>query len=392
MNKFRAFARNIVETLVYLLSLFSNRDSKIMVFGSWFGTKMADNSFYFLKYLVDHDFDQDYRLIWIGKSSLREEVESQFHGRVAFYERNSFATFRLLMKAKYGFVSNGMTDLGTLVPNGKMVLVQLWHGFPFKKIGADMPQDHREGSHLFDKFSYYLSTSELMTDRILTAFRNYGISREKIINSGQPRDSIFFDTKKSPQIKSELRNSMGIPDDAFVVSYLPTFRDSNSSTFSFMGIGEEFEAQLAKKNIFIIEKRHHFRFDEYKMQSEGNILQASDDIDTQNLLIATDLLITDYSSVYADFMFLDRPIIHYLYDGDYYLKSDRGLYTQGLSTTFAGPTITDQSELIDYILNHTEKDFLSQQRHQLNALVNQYSAKEAGEIIVGRLGISRGKS
>ncbi|MFD1466124.1 CDP-glycerol glycerophosphotransferase family protein [Lapidilactobacillus mulanensis] len=390
ITKIKKYSRDVIQSVIYFMSGFSHRNPKRIVFGSWFGTKLADNSLYFLDYLVQKKYDENYELVWIGDEKLRQEVLERFDGKVAFCRRNAMSTFRVLLGAKYGFVSNGMSDLGTLVPNKNMSLVQLWHGFPFKRIGADMPTDPNEGNQVFDEFSYFLSTSEVMTKRLLTAFKNYGITENKLIKSGQPRDRIFYDHERSRIIKNELLEKLHIPRGAFVVSYLPTFRDSNSASFSFRNLGSEFEEQLQHANIFIVEKPHHFRAQEYHVSSSANIIEAPDSIDTQHLLIITDLLVTDYSSVYADFLYLNRPIIHYLYDGDYYVNNDRGLYNKNVEATFGGPVIKDEKTLIDFVLNHSDKDFQDVKRNQLNSIVNQYSAQNSGEIIAEKLGLVRG--
>ncbi|WP_261806922.1 CDP-glycerol glycerophosphotransferase family protein [Lapidilactobacillus luobeiensis] len=387
---FKKKMRSALETIIYFCCGFKKRDNQVLVFGSWFGTKAADNSYYLLRYLVDQGFAKSYRLVWIGQDSLRNQIQRDFHGAVAFYPRNSFAAFRILQVAGYGFVSNGMTDLGSIVPNRRMKVVQLWHGFPFKKIGADMSSDPHEGNHVYDQFTGYLSTSPLMTTRILSAFRNYGISEAQVIKAAQPRDMVLVDQSVKPDISKRIRKSLGIPENAFVVSYLPTFRDRNSSTFAFASLGAEFDQKLKDKNIYIIEKRHHFRFREYEVQNYDHIVQASDEVDTQELLIATDLLVTDFSSVYADFLYLDRPILHYFYDGDYYLKNDRGLYAKDVADIAAGPIVYQEEILIKYLIDHDSQDFEVEKRHQLHRLVNAYPVEESGKTIMDRLGLFGG--
>lgn len=388
---FKKSVRAILETIIYFVCGFRKRDKHILVFGSWFGTKATDNSYYLLKYLVKHGFSRNYKLIWIGQENLAEQIQQAFDGNVEFYLRNSVRTFLMLQKAGYGFVSNGMADLGTLVPNRRMKVIQLWHGFPFKKIGADMSSDPREGSHVYDRFTGYLSTSPLMSERILSAFRNYGIKESQIIKAAQPRDLILVDTDHQNEVSNRIKQSLGVPQNAFMISYLPTFRDGNSSTFAFSSLGSKFDQDLREENIYIVEKRHHFRYQEYALENYDHIVQAPDSIDTQELLIATDLLVTDFSSVYADYMYLNRPILHYFYDGDYYFKNDRGLYAASVTDIAAGPIVYDEASLVDYLLNYKSRDFEDQKRQRLHQLVNNYPITESGQTIVKWLGLVEGE-
>lgn len=78
------------------------------------------------------------------------------------------------------------------------------------------------------------------------------------------------------------------------------------------------------------------------------IFSVGNHIDTQELLLICDLLITDYSSCYIDFLHCNKPIIHYLFDGEYYQKNDRGLY-YSFKDVAAGPIIYDEAELISNI-------------------------------------------
>jgi CDP-glycerol glycerophosphotransferase len=81
-------------------------------------------------------------------------------------------------------------------------------------------------------------------------------------------------------------------------------------------------------------------------------------VDTQELLVCTDLLITDYSGCYFDYLLIDRPVIHFAYDREYYTKSDRGLYFD-LDEAAAGPVV----ECFHSLCENIEQDLLRPERH-----------------------------
>lgn len=382
MHKFLKFGADILRDIVYLISGIQSRNDKILVFGSWWGDKVADNAYYYLNELLTKEYSKDLLFVWIGKEAVRKDVIEKFHGKVKFSRINSLDSFRYISKAKYGFTCNGNADLGRFIPNKNMKVVQLWHGFPFKKIGADMPGFSNEGRSMVSFASYFLSTSEVMTKRLKSAFRNYGITEDNIIKAGQPRNMGLY---YSQNVKKELN----IPSDKKIITYLPTFRDNVENTFSFNDLSGEDKIKLMKKNIVIIEKPHHFKFNE---AYPDNILvkQAPDRIDTQKLLAVTDVLVTDFSSVYADFLYLNRPIIHFLYDGDFYQNCDRGLYCNSFSDESGGAIIYSNEELIKSIISSLsgENDIWEQKRKTLHHVINYYPLENSVDVISKKIGLS----
>ncbi|WP_367371031.1 CDP-glycerol glycerophosphotransferase family protein [Pediococcus parvulus] len=379
----RNFAK-VIRPIMFFFSGFFKKDPKMIVLGAWWGDKLADNSFYYLKDLLTKDYSKTYKFVWIGKSNLKKQVESSFSGRVKFCKINSLKSLVFIAKAKYGFVSNGTADLGRFVPNKDMIIIQLWHGFPFKRIGADMRGASNEGNKAFEFYSFYLSTSEVMTTRLLSAFRNYGIDRKKIIETGQPRNLALYEN-------SELRKKLNIADNKRIVTYLPTFRDNSDKTFEFANMDKNLLLMLEKNNIVVLEKPHHHKYK--KMANEQNtsvIIHVDDKVDTQKLLKITDILITDFSSVYADYLYLDRPIVHFLFDGLDYLNNDRGLYEQNFDEEFAGPIVFNIEKVIQLIINKNELEKYSYKRETLKNRINQYSVKDSTNIISKKVGIDNG--
>src|SRR5690606_3485094 len=109
----------------------------------------------------------------------------------------------------------------------------------------------------------------------------------------------------------------------------------------------KFNEYLHKNNILLVIKRHPF--DKTHFQSLSNIKDYSDNIvDVQELLVCTDILITDYSSVFFDFSLTNRPIIFYAYDYNEYLENCRGMYFDYYKEML-GPFARNESELLHLI-------------------------------------------
>ena len=109
---------------------------------------------------------------------------------------------------------------------------------------------------------------------------------------------------------------------------MPTFRDKTSEVFSFCDpeIATSIGKIAEENNFMLIEKAHAKSGYKQEINLASNHIYRMPTEDAQVLLGGADVLITDYSSCFFDFMIREKPIIHYVYDFEYYKNKDRGLY------------------------------------------------------------------
>lgn len=360
--------KNKIKTIIYYISKFSKRDSNRIVFGSWFGERLSDNSFSIYKEYIRSNKNK--KLIWIGNKHLKEEFISQFGNEknVIFLKRNSLRAYFEILRSSLFFVNHGYSDIGTFnLTNGGKV-VQLWHGYPIKRIVADSIISEEKEKYIFDQYDFFICSSSEEKKRFLSAFRNKGISEEKTVLVGKPRnDELFIDSKKET-----IRKKLDIQNCWKIVTYIPTFRN-DGSFFSFANLDEVLKQFLRDNKIIILEKQHFATKNVSEFFNTDDTVRIIQDIEVQDLLTISDLLITDFSSVFADFCLLDKPIIHFLFDGKKYLKNDRGLY-ESLGLDFCGPIVSSPEELIkDYLLNELTMDTFKEIRRQRNFKFNEYN-------------------
>jgi len=177
-------------------------------------------------------------------------------------------------------------------------------------------------------------------------------------------------------------------DGCRIVVYMPTFRNSpnagrQNTSFSFFHLSgnESFLQYIEQNNIIIVEKAHHV----CQVRDELGNNRASDrivylkDVSAQELLCSADLLVTDYSGAFFDFLILDRPIIHFLYDYDYYRTKDRGLYYDK-EEVLAGEEATDQEQLIQAIKKNMEHpELYSERRKMIRDTYLEYDSAQSCE-------------
>ena len=152
------------------------------------------------------------------------------------------------------------------------------------------------------------------------------IKKEKIINYGYPRVKYLLDNKDNEKLKQTIREKVGINKAKKVVLYLPTWRDYNYGKQeeqydrSYILNIKELQKKLGEK-YEVIEKNHTF------LQGNDKEMMHNTNIETQELLLIADFLITDYSSVMFDGFGMEIPVLIYSNDFEKYQKS-RGVYIE----------------------------------------------------------------
>lgn len=332
--------RLLIKYIVMYLSMLMPRNKEMYVFGAWLGEKYADNT----KALFEcAQKRKKIRTIWISKNKdVVEEVRNL--GYEAYYYA-SLKGIAVSLRAKYVFVTNGISDVNHAFM-GNAVFINVWHGVPLKKIGYDdsyarnwdsVPRKIRDGIvNVALGREYVVATSETIASLYESAFRR---PKEQILCLGQPRNDVFFKPREKQWFQGKK-----------IILYAPTHRKEGKEI---MPLSKMF--QLDKWNSFcetydyylVIKKHFYHKEEQEHLEQYKRILDVTGQtFDTQLLLMETDILITDYSSIYIDYMLLNRPILFYAYDYETYLKEDRQMYFQYENVT-PGPICTTDSQLLE---------------------------------------------
>ncbi|MBQ9263689.1 MAG: CDP-glycerol glycerophosphotransferase family protein [Clostridia bacterium] len=352
-------SRNIHKLLSKKRYNCKKRDFHTWVFGEWFGTRCCDNCLYLANHVAATR--PEIRVVWIAK---KQTDTRSLASAIQVVEMDSPKAIRLLQSAgvfimNQGFVDFTENDAFEYYFSGALT-INLWHGMPWKKIGNDMvppsqPIKRRYSEWLLKTYGaqYYLSVSGEMTRIMKSAF---GVEKNRIIEAGYPRNTLFYHEQAMNECRHSLLETIaqktGTQPER-ILAYMPTFRDKQAGTFSFQAMDRpaELQALLEAHNAVIIEKAHFVNRDRADLRPVSNRVIAMNDIAAQELLAAADMLITDYSSCFFDFLATDRPILHYVYDYDDYAHHDRGLYF-GLDEVACGDTPQTQEALLAAIQDH----------------------------------------
>jgi len=349
------------------------KDNNLWIFGAWFGEKYNGNSKFLFEYVNENH--PEIRAVWITKNekTLKLIKEKGFE----VYKMNSLNAHVLSLRASVCIVSHSVfSDLNLFITR-KTKIVQLWHGTPLKRIHYDagfgvkslslkdkllMTFFPHLNEELKEDFSVLTAPSLEAKEKFSSAFH---LEENRIKITGYPRNDGLFDG-----IKSKYGNFSGI--------YLPTFRDN--SEFDIFGYDfdlSKIENTLTRLDIDLYIQVHPY--DDINNKTLEKIQLDSDHIhcvtfdDLYSNLKYFDFLITDYSSVYFDYLLLERPIIFAPFDYENYTKGDRELYYDYPKVT-PGPKAKNWNDLIFFIEEaKVNPDKYSKDILNIKNMFNEYS-------------------
>ena len=325
----------------------------------------------FLFNLFNHTQVEDNRISFIidSRESFKgnlDYIKKEFEKRGSFEfhffykDKLSFNAFKKLAGSRYIFLNDNFFPMAFMKFSPDTSIVQLWHApGASKKFGGSVDIGSREIlKGISENTDYLIVTSKDIEDYYAEAFQ---ISKNKIKALGIPRMDYYFENHDLNKLKADFCERHNVSQDKKIILYAPTFRDEEkyNNVFNFLDL-EKFNEVLG--NEYALALRLHPKIkDFYKadISSNGKYVDVSDFESEQELMLISDMLITDYSSIMIEYCVLDKPIIFFTYDLDSYLTSERGFYYD-FESTVPGPIVYGTDELIDIIKNDDfDKDKIS---------------------------------
>lgn len=359
---FRVFARGSRDKVYHLKMTmdapFAHVDEKKVYFQTFSGRGYSDSPKALFEYMHSSPEYADYHFVW----SFREPEKYQFLSD----ERTSVVKYRSkkdnieLRTSKFWISNYRMLDYQ--IPENNQIYVQCWHGTPLKRLGYDLDASDNSMNSIQEirdkyrtdaaKFSYILSPSPFCTEKFASAWNLSKTGQTyKIIEEGYPRNDRLINTTDSE--RKSLREMLGVTNKKTIL-YAPTWRDNQHTSGTGYTYKTELDFDRLRKELGdeykVLFRAHYlvansFDFAKYK----DFVVDVSDYSDINELYIASDILITDYSSVFFDYANLKKPIIYFMYDLEQYGKELRGFYIS--LDELPGPIVEKEEDLISAIRN-----------------------------------------
>lgn len=334
IKEFLKFLRTI-----NLLKSFSNIfksciNKRIVCFGSMMGKQFIDNPKYLFLYL---NSNSNYKCYWFTSS--REVFNELKKKGFSVVYNFSFKAIKILKRAGYIITAWGLTvDFLPISFSKESVIVLTWHGHQFKKIFADIGSPARN-PNIYD---YLISPSKNINKYLTSAFQ---IDSSKIIVTGLPRNDMLFHVKE--KFKKIIKNRYNISKNfKRIILYAPTFRKQHLIA-KFPLSKKDFKdlSNYLRETGTLLICKSHFANKIVLYERSPNIIVIDKFTDIQELIIISDLLITDYSTIFFDFILMQKPVILFPYDLEEYIKFP-GLYHK-LDEITVGPIAKNGNELIE---------------------------------------------
>jgi len=301
----------------------------VILYETVYGASMTGNPYAMFRRLVELE-GRNFIHVWVVNDPKTFDTKGyERRANVIFIRRNSAQYAYYLTAAKY--LINNVTFSPYFIKKEAQVYINTWHGTPLKMMGKDTPGSPAEIRNVQRNFfqADYLMMPNAHTARVLlSSYDLTDVYPGKIIEEGYPRIDATVHTDRATFIHDELSKVIDIDITKKIVLYAPTWRgtvgmEANVTT-ELQAIAEQIQAALPSTHQLVL-KVHPFVYQFVSDVPELRQICVSENIDANELLAATDILITDYSSIFFDFYVTNKPIILFVYDYEDYVRQ-RGLY------------------------------------------------------------------
>lgn len=356
--------------LRYYLNLPINEEA--ILYESYHGKNMTCNPYAIFKSLIeDPNFSHMYHIWALNDTNTLYAKEFEHHPRVKFVRVHSKEYLKALAQCKY--LINNVTFPPYFQKRKGQVYINTWHGTPLKTLGKDMAGvigQHANIQRNFLHSDYLLQPNEYTAKIIVDSHDLNGIYEGNIVVEGYPRMDLTLNCKKN------IKEILGIDNAKQVILYAPTWRGEvnrvSNIAEEIIKIVHQLAAELPSDCVLLL-KVHTLIYKQFKTIDGLPVIFVPDWVDTNELLSVVDVLVTDYSSIFFDYLITKKPIIFFVYDRVLYEK-ERGLYLE--LDKMPGPLCYSVQEVIEKIKNadRVREEYQS----ALQSFADTYSYKDDG--------------
>ena len=352
----------------------------VIMFESSNGRNYTGNPRYIYEEMVRQGLDNEYNCVW----SLTD-TNIPIPGNCTKIKRPGMKFLFYSLRSKFWIFDSRHQYY--LKKNKNTRYIQTWHGTPLKKLALDMDkvnssettdiEDYKakfkKNSSLWD---YLISQNSYSSKIFKRAFAFDG----EMLEIGYPRNDILINENNETKI-NEIKERLNIDKDKKIILYAPTWRDNEfhrSGIYKFATEMDFNAMQNALSDEYVLIVKFHYlvkdeiNWDEYR----DFIIECNEMWDIQELYLISDILITDYSSVMFDYALLNRPILFFTYDLDFYKDNLRDFYFD--INTVPGPLIETTEDLVDFIKNNSKEDYFEKYGTKYQAFKETYNEFDKG--------------
>ena len=350
-----------------------------------FVASFKQNSLHVYEELNKHS--NPYQVTFVCTSSCYQQVVKEVRqGKVFLFEPKNpwhfIGSVYHIATSQFVIVDNYYGFLAAVRFKKEVECIQLWHAAgAIKTFGLEDKNIHKRSKgalkrfkKVYAQFDHVVVGSEKMKRIFMRAF---GLSPENFLYTGIPRTDLFFNENKKKDVIEQIYYKYPALVNKKVILYAPTFRDGQIETFEMkLDIKQMYEA-LHDEYALIVKLHPAIKKSTGMSQYPDFVVDCSEDDDVNELLLITDILITDYSSIPFEFSILNRPMIFYPYDLENY-QATRGFW-EPYNQLVPGPIAYHTGEIIGLIKDNT---FDSKRIEDFSRTWNTYSIGNSSSNLV----------
>ncbi len=328
------------------------------------GKSITDSPYAIFLGLNAHETFSNYQHIWVvdhPDTLVFYQEKFKVFQNVSFVIKESNEYLKALTESK--FLINNATFPAYFTKKPEQVYINTWHGTPLKHMGFDVKNNLKGSQNTMKNFlasDYMISPNAHTTNIFKHAFKLDGLYSGEILEIGYPRIDLTINTTAN-EAREYLAEHLNLKKKPIIL-YCPTWRGKNVNDpeNSLLNIFEEIKLLNQKLPHQVLVKVHPFVYSKAKEMPELKPYLVPDFLDTNQLMPAVDLMITDYSSIFFDFLVTDKPIVFYVPDLDKY-QNERGVYID--LCALPGPVADNIQDVITLVSNESYKDADVQEKY-----------------------------
>ncbi|HCA7540762.1 TPA: CDP-glycerol glycerophosphotransferase family protein [Staphylococcus pseudintermedius] len=321
------------------------------------GKSITDSPYAIFLGLNAHETFSNYQHIWVvdhPDTLVFYQEKFKVFQNVSFVIKESNEYLKALTESK--FLINNATFPAYFTKKPQQLYINTWHGTPLKHMGFDVKNNLKGSQNTMKNFlasDYMISPNAHTTNIFKHAFKLDGLYSGEILEIGYPRIDLTINTTAN-EAREYLAEHLNLKKNPIIL-YCPTWRGKNVNDpeNSLLNVFEEIKLLNQKLPHQVLVKVHPFVYSKAKEMPELKPYLVPDFLDTNQLMPAVDLMITDYSSIFFDFLVTDKPIVFYVPDLDKY-QNERGVYID--LCALPGPVADNIQDVITLVSNESYKD------------------------------------
>lgn len=361
MNKYRNIKNLFFPSTARKLRLYYGKhyesrqiQEDVILYETRDGNSIVDSPYEMFLYLARTPEYSHYKHLWVvseRNKGIEESIPENLKKKVKFVYRNTQEYIDGMLEAKY-LISNSTFE-SFFVKRPGQIYINTWHGTPIKKMGFDVPGALSNSQNVMRNFlmtDYLLSPNKHTSEIFMHSYKLLGAFSGEILEGGYPRIDATIHLSKETVVGMLAKLGMTIDQEKPIILFSPTWKGSDSTN-----VNDDIEQLILEiekiisqvgGNYQVLMKVHPFAYEKICTDPRVREYLVSDFMNANALLAITDILITDYSSIFFDYLVTKRPVVFYAWDKDLY-SNERGLYLD--IEELPGPTAENVDELITLI-------------------------------------------